>query len=84
MSLAFEDSVRLGDPLTDQQLQLLRLMCAGKRAKQIGCEMDISRSTVAYHRAILAKKTGAITDAQLGVWAVMSGMVEIEPKGAAE
>lgn len=73
-----------GPRLMPREIQVLRLMCNGKQAKEIAVELEIAPSTVHQYRTNLTGKTGCTTGAQLGVWAVREGIVEIEPQGAVE
>lgn len=70
--------------LSRREIQVLRLLCAGKQAKEIAKILNLAPATVHQYRTQLGAKTGCTTGAQLGMWAVASGLVEIEPKGAAE
>lgn len=73
-----------GPRLAPREIQILRLMCNGKQAKEIALELKIAPSTVHQYRTSLSGKTGCTTGAQLGVWAVREGIVEIDQEGAAE
>ena len=62
--------------LSERELQFLRLMCAGRQNKQIAADMRLSKRTVETHRSHLMHKSGCLTSAQLGVWAVREGFIE--------
>lgn len=64
--------------LTPRESQILRMMCAGKSAKEIAREICISHRTVDCYRNRLSQKSGCTTSAQLGVWAVRNGFVAAE------
>lgn len=73
-----------GAPLSRRELQIVSLMWQGRTLKTIAFELHISSGSVGMYRARITKKTGTTSSAQLGVWAVRNGVVEIDPKGAAE
>lgn len=72
---ATEESVRRRlSELTPREVDLLRLVVAGRSNKQIAHDLKISIKTVANHRANLMAKTGAINAADLTRMSVMAGI----------
>jgi FixJ family two-component response regulator len=64
---------RLAD-LTPRELDLLKLVVAGRSNKQIAGDLNISIKTVANHRASLMAKTGALNAADLTRLSMMAGI----------
>jgi DNA-binding NarL/FixJ family response regulator len=52
------------DPLTDQELHILRLLEAGYQNKQIAQELTISLNTVKYHLKNIFGKLGVVNRTQ--------------------
>lgn len=69
--------------LTAREIEVITLLCAGLRGKQIAVRLNCSPRTVASHCYAIYRKT-ACQGAALGLWAARQGIVELEPKGAAE
>lgn len=63
--------------LSRREIQVLRLLCSGRQGKEIAKDLNLAPSTIHQYRTQLGAKTGCTTGAQLGVWAVRSGMVDI-------
>lgn len=61
--------------LTDREIQVLRLLCAGQSHKQIALTLDVSPRTIDSHHWHISQKTGCKTGPQLGVWAVRNGVL---------
>jgi len=62
--------------LTDRELDVLRLVAAGKKNRQIAEELHVSPNTVANHvRSILAK-TSSTTRTEAAAWAIRQGLAE--------
>jgi DNA-binding CsgD family transcriptional regulator len=66
----------LGRPLSGRERQILALMCAGYKLKQIHKMLSLASGTVGMYRMRMTQKTGCTTSAQLGAWAVHNGIVE--------
>jgi DNA-binding NarL/FixJ family response regulator len=62
--------------LSDRELQILRLLGAGKSVKAIGKELGLSEKTVSTYRARVLEKLGLETTAELIRYALRSGLVE--------
>lgn len=65
LSDPFENYARRFADLSKRELQVMKLVVAGKLNKQIAQELCISNSTVEFHRARTMKKMGAKNLAQL-------------------
>jgi two-component system, LuxR family, response regulator FixJ len=64
--------------LTPRELDLLKLVVAGRSNKQIASDLSISIKTVANHRASLMAKTGALNAADLSRLSTMAGLASAE------
>ena len=62
------------DILTPRQQQIMDLVLAGERSKNIALDLGISRRTVENHRAMIMKKTGSKSIPALARLAFMSAM----------
>ena len=60
--------------LTPRQHQIMDLVLAGERSKNIASDLGISRRTVENHRAAIMKKTGSKSIPALARLAFMSAM----------
>lgn len=61
--------------LCPSEIEVLRMMCAGKTDKQIAFIRGVSTRTLQHQRASIRQKSRTNTGAQLGVWAVRQGLV---------
>lgn len=64
------------DGLTERESQIMMMIIAGKRLKQIALELDIGESTVATHRARLLKKMNLRDNRDLFRYALRHGMID--------
>ncbi len=73
--------------LTESQLRILRLVCAGYRNKEIARQLSISNGTVKQHLHAIYEKLGASTRSEAVITAVRHGLISEEmqksPKSAA-
>jgi len=60
--------------LTPRELEILRLVIAGKTNKAIAKENYISAKTVEFHLENIYRKLGVRTRLTAGIWAVQNGM----------
>jgi DNA-binding NarL/FixJ family response regulator len=69
--------------LTTRELDVLRLVAAGKPNKQIAAELDISERTARTHVSRILRKLQVSSRTQAALWAVREGLVEVEtePRG---
>ncbi|MGD0512264.1 MAG: response regulator transcription factor [Terriglobales bacterium] len=63
--------------LTVRELEVLKLIVAGKSNKEIATDLDLSANTVAVHRANIMDALGMHKTAELVVYAIRSGLVNI-------
>jgi DNA-binding NarL/FixJ family response regulator len=63
--------------LTVRELEVLKLIVAGKSNKEIAGDLDLSANTVAVHRANIMDALGIHKTAELVVYAIRSGLVNI-------
>jgi DNA-binding NarL/FixJ family response regulator len=66
--------------LTSRELDVLRLVAAGKPNKQIAAELAISERTARTHVSRILRKLGLSSRTQAALWAVREGLVEVEPE----
>jgi DNA-binding NarL/FixJ family response regulator len=64
--------------LTARELEVLRLVAAGKPNKQIAAELAISERTARTHVSKILQKLGLGSRTQAALWAVREGLVEVE------
>jgi DNA-binding NarL/FixJ family response regulator len=63
--------------LTTRELEILRHICEGKSNKEIAAELGLSANTVAVHRANIMDALGIHKTAELVVYAIRSGLVNL-------
>jgi len=63
--------------LTPRELEILQLICDGKSNKEIAVQLDLSANTVAVHRANIMDALGIQKTAELVVYAIRNGLVNI-------
>jgi DNA-binding NarL/FixJ family response regulator len=64
--------------LTSRELEVLRLVAAGKPNKQIAAELAISERTARTHVSRILRKLRLSSRTQAALWAVWEGLVEVE------
>jgi DNA-binding NarL/FixJ family response regulator len=64
--------------LTSRELDVLRLVAAGKPNKQIANELSISERTARTHVSRILRKLRLSSRTQAALWAVRQGLVEVE------
>jgi DNA-binding NarL/FixJ family response regulator len=64
--------------LTSRELDVLRLVAAGKPNKQIAAELAISERTARTHVSRILRKLRLSSRTQAALWAVREGLVEVE------
>jgi DNA-binding NarL/FixJ family response regulator len=64
--------------LTSRELDVLRLVAAGKPNKQIAAELTISERTARTHVSRVLRKLHLTSRTQAALWAVREGLVEME------
>ena len=63
--------------LTQRELEILQLIVDGKSNKEIATQLDLSANTVAAHRANMMDALGIHKTAELVVYAIRNGLVNI-------
>lgn len=63
--------------LTARELEILQLLVDGKSAKQIAVQLGLSANTVAVHRANIMNALGIHKTAELVVYAIRKGLVNL-------
>jgi Response regulator containing a CheY-like receiver domain and an HTH DNA-binding domain len=66
--------------LTPREIEVLKLIVAGKLNKEIADDLDISFQTVLSHRKNITSKLGIKTVSGLTFYAIINGIVEVEIK----
>jgi len=64
--------------LTTRELDVLRLVAAGKPNKQIAAELTISERTARTHVSRILRKLRLSSRTQAALWAVRQGLVEVQ------
>jgi len=63
--------------LTPREMQILKLICDGKSNKEIASDLELSANTVAVHRANIMDALGIHKTAELVVYAIRNGLVNV-------
>lgn len=63
--------------LTPREVEILQLICDGKSNKEIATHLDLSANTVAVHRANIMDALGIHKTAELVVYAIRNGLVNV-------
>jgi DNA-binding NarL/FixJ family response regulator len=66
-----------GDGLTPRELEILKHIVAGKSNKEIAADLNLSVNTVAVHRANIMDTLGMHKTAELVVYAIRNGLVNL-------
>ena len=62
-------------PLTDREMEVLRLICKHMNTKEIAEELFISENTVKYHKANMLAKTGFTKAVDLAFYMISNGWI---------
>jgi two-component system response regulator NreC len=68
-----------GDPLTEREREVLRLIAEGLTSKEIAARLNISPYTVERHRANAMAKLDLHNRAELIRYAIRKGLIDLEP-----
>ncbi|SDK93126.1 DNA-binding response regulator, NarL/FixJ family, contains REC and HTH domains [Nonomuraea jiangxiensis] len=68
-------AVPAGDPLTDRELDVVRLVARGKTNQEVAAELFVSLSTVKTHLGSIQAKLGVRNRVETAAWAWESGVV---------
>ena len=63
--------------LTPRELEILQHIVAGKSNKEIASELELSANTVSVHRAYIMERLGIHKTAELVVYAIRNGLVNL-------
>jgi DNA-binding NarL/FixJ family response regulator len=63
--------------LTAREVEILQLICDGKSNKEIAAHLNLSANTVAVHRANIMDALGIHKTAELVVYAIRNGLVNV-------
>jgi DNA-binding NarL/FixJ family response regulator len=66
-----------GSGLTTRELQILQYIVAGKSNKEIASDLSLSVNTVSVHRANIMDRLGIHKTAELVVYAIRNGLVNL-------
>jgi DNA-binding NarL/FixJ family response regulator len=77
-SLHHAEAGHAASELTSRELDVLRLVAAGKPNKQIAAELEISERTARTHVSRILRKLHLSSRTQAALWAVREGLVEVE------
>jgi NarL family two-component system response regulator LiaR len=69
------------EPLTDREIDVLRLLATGLTNEQIGVELDISDATVRTHVSHLLAKLEMGNRTQAALWALREGLASLDEMG---
>lgn len=75
-SLAGNTNTLRHEALSDRELQVLRMLGAGKSVKEIAAELSLSEKTVSTYRSRILEKMQMTSTAQLMRYALQAGLVE--------
>ena len=67
------------DQLTDRELEVLRLVTAGLRNKEIAARLSISENTAKFHLKNILEKLHAQSRTELAARAIREGLIQEEP-----
>jgi DNA-binding NarL/FixJ family response regulator len=63
--------------LTNRELEILKLICAGLSNEQIAEKLNLSHDTIKWHRSNILSKTGCKNTASLVIHSIRTNLVEI-------
>jgi DNA-binding NarL/FixJ family response regulator len=65
------------DALSPRELEVLQLICRGRSNREIAAELSLSVNTIAVHRANIMNALGIHKAAELVVYAIQHGLVQV-------
>lgn len=74
----------VGEQLTDRELEVLRLVTAGLRNKEIAARLGVSENTAKFHLRNILEKLHAGSRTELATRALRQGLVSPDPDGDPE
>jgi len=73
-----DSNLVIDTPLSEREIEILRLICRQKTSQEIAKILRISQRTVENHRLRISKKTGAKTSIGLLIYAMRNDLTDIE------
>lgn len=73
-----DSNLVIDTPLSEREIEILRLICHQKTSQEIAKILRISQRTVENHRLRISKKTGAKTSIGLLIYAMKNDLTDIE------
>ncbi|MGA9967589.1 MAG: response regulator transcription factor [Terriglobales bacterium] len=70
-----KESIEEEDPLTERQREVLQLLTEGKTMKEVACVLNVSTSTVAFHKLRIKEILHVRTDADLVQHAIKTYLI---------
>lgn len=67
----------LSETLTTREIEVLQLICRGQSNREIAITLELSANTVAVHRANIMRALGVHKTAELVVYAINHGLVQL-------
>ena len=67
----------IGNDLSQREKEVLRFIIKGHTNKEMASMLDISLTTVIFHRNNICEKLGTRSIGRMTIYAVLSGLVEI-------
>jgi len=83
-SMRKPDGDGLLSQLTSRELEVLRLVAAGEPNKQIAADLGISERTARTHVSRVLGKLHLSSRTQAALWAVRTGLIEVDPEPRAD
>jgi DNA-binding NarL/FixJ family response regulator len=75
------ETVDLVEPLTEREMEVLRLLATGMNNREIGAVLFVAESTVKTHVEHVIGKLGVSDRVQAAVWAARQGLIEVPALG---
>ncbi len=72
-----KDSIEEEDQLTERQREVLQLLTEGKSMKQVACVLNVSTSTVAFHKIRIKEILHARNDVELVQHAIKTHLIAV-------
>jgi len=72
-----KESIEEEDLLTERQREVLQLLTEGNSMKQVACVLNVSISTVAFHKLRIKEVLHATNDAELVQHAIKAHLIAV-------
>lgn len=70
----------LPSPLTERELEVLKLLAQGLSNAEIAAQLFIEQTTIKYHVAGLLQKTASRDRLQAVLWGIRCGLIDVSPR----